>query len=228
MMPYKYRTPLIRSFCAIEAILAILLHTQGGMLGRHFSFTSVLLAFFFCFLFMEKSPAYLFTQLALLGTVLADSILVYGRPETTLAMCFFSVTQLAYAARLHTAMPPSRRPLHIAVRLLGSSVAILLVFLVAKEGTDALAVVSLFYFANLVMNAVYAFIFFEKPGLFAFGLLLFVFCDVFVGFSMLGGYLPLPDTALIDFLTSPPINMAWVFYLPSQVLLALSLRGLSH
>lgn len=211
-------------FCAVELILAILLHTERGMASRHLSFAAVVLACVFCFFYIEKSAAYIFTQSALIFTVAADSILVYNRMDyATLAMCFFSVTQLSYAARLHAVMPRAHRPYHFAVRLLGSLVAILLVYCLAGDTADALAVISLFYFANLLMNAVYAFVYFQKPGLFAIGLLLFVFCDIFVGFSMLGGYLSLPDTPFIRFLVSPPLNMAWVFYLPSQVLLSLSL-----
>ena len=222
-MPKRNSAVYVALLCTVELFLAFLIHLGVGVLSRHASFAAVVLACLFCFLYMERSRAYVFTQLALLFTVAADSILVYNRTEyTVLAMCFFSLTQLFYAARLHTVMPRAHRPYHAAVRLLGSSVAILLVYRFAGDAADALAVISLFYFANLLMNAMYAFVYFKSP-LLAIGLVLFVLCDIFIGFSMLGGYLPLPDTPLIGFLVSPPLNMAWIFYLPSQVLLSLSL-----
>ena len=214
----------VAAFCTVEAVLGILLHTQGGVLGMHFSYASVLLAFLFSFLFMGRYPAYICTQIALLFTVAADTILVFQHSEyTTLAMCFFSVTQVSYAVRLHIAMPRRVRPYHLAARVLLSAAAVGAVFIVVGKATDALAVISLFYFANLVLNAAFAFVDLRKNPLLAIGLCLFVLCDIFVGFSMLGGYLALPDTHLVNFLVSPPINMAWVFYLPSQAILGISL-----
>ena len=221
---YKRLSCFVTLFCLFELILGVLIHTLSGTLVAHFSYCAVLLAFAFCFFFFEKSPAYLFTQIALLFTVAADSILVFQHMEyATLAMCFFSVTQLSYAARLHASLPAKMRPCHLAVRTVLSAAAVGAVFVVVGKDTDALAVISLFYFANLLMNAAFAFVDFQKNPLFAFGLCLFVLCDVFVGFSMLGGYLALPDTRFVQFLVSPPINMAWVFYLPSQTILGISL-----
>ena len=215
---------LVAVFCMVEAVLGVLLHTPDGLVGMHFSYLSVLFAFLFCFLFIGRYPAYIFTQIALLFTVAADTILVFQHSDyTTLAMCFFSVTQVAYAIRLHTVMPAGVRPYHLAARVLFSSLAIGAVLVVVGKAADALAVISLFYFANLVLNAAFAFADFRKNPLLAIGLFLFVLCDIFVGFSMLGGYLSLPDTRFVRFLVSPPINMAWVFYLPSQAILGISL-----
>jgi hypothetical protein len=61
----------------------------------------------------------------------------------------------------------------------------------------------------------------------AVGLTLFLCCDTVIGLSFLNGYLPVGEsTALhrvIHWLTHPGFDPAWAFYLPSQMLLAVSL-----
>ena len=44
-----------------------------------------------------------------------------------------------------------------------------------------------------------------------------------MGFSVLGEYVSLSPDALLYRLVNPGFNLIWAFYLPSQVLLALSL-----
>ena len=209
-------------FSAVEAVLGLLLQITPVAASRHLSFAAVVLACLACPLLASRTRSYLFTQVALVFTVVADSILVYHRMEhAVLAMCAFSVTQLAYGARLYVTV--GRRAWQLALRLALSALALLLVRLVAGGTADALAYIALFYFANLLSNTLIACLGGRRQAVLATGLVLFVLCDVFVGFSMLGEYLPPPDTALIHFLSSPPINMAWVFYLPCTVLLVLSL-----
>ena len=206
-------------FSAVEAVLGLLLQITPVAASRHLSFAAVVLACLACPLLASRTRSYLFTQVALVFTVVADSILVYHRMEhAVLAMCAFSVTQLAYGARLYVTV--GRRAWQLALRLALSALALLLVRLVAGGTADALASIAL---ATLLSNTLIACLGGRRQAVLATGLVLFVLCDVFVGFSMLGEYLPPPDTALIHFLSSPPINMAWVFYLPCTVLLGLSL-----
>jgi hypothetical protein len=54
-------------------------------------------------------------------------------------------------------------------------------------------------------------------------LALFICCDVCIGLSLIEGYLPLSKGSLLYHLAHPGFNLAWVFYVPSQALLALSL-----
>lgn len=68
----------------------------------------------------------------------------------------------------------------------------------------------LFYFLNLCLNTAEAFSLGPKARRFAWGLLLFVLCDLCVGARSLG------------LLTSFTWWGSWLFYLPSQVLIVLS------
>ena len=78
-------------------------------------------------------------------------------------------------------------------------------------------------FANLIVNVAFAFVKFKRDCVLAIGLLLFLLCDFFVGMSMIGGYLPIEEGTFIYHLAHPSFNAAWLFYVPSQALLASSI-----
>ena len=77
----------------------------------------------------------------------------------------------------------------------------------------------------LITNIIFAFMLRPARPVFAIGLLLFLGCDTFVGLGMIEAYLPVNEGSLLYLLAHPPINMAWLFYTPSQTLLGLSLLG---
>ena len=139
-------------------------------------------------------------------------------------MIFFSVTQICYFLRLYFEdTDGKRKKWHLVCRIFLSLAAITLTLAVLGKNSDAVAVVSMFYYANLILNTVFAFIGFKKNPLFAIGLLLFILCDTVVGLSMIDGYLPVSQDSLIYKMTHPGFNLAWVFYVPSQTLLSISL-----
>ena len=212
------------AFLAIEALLGVLLQTASGRAVSLYSYASVLLAFLFCAVLALPTRAYLFTQLGLLFTVFADYFLVYLPVQKKLpAMLLFLVAQLCYYLRLRTAEHGKRRRTHALCRLGASLLALLLTLSVLRENADALALVSMLYYANLILNIVFAFAAAEKPPLFAVGLVLFLCCDTLIGLSLLGTYFPLSEGSLLYRIVYPGFNLAWAFYLPSQALIAISL-----
>ena len=52
---------------------------------------------------------------------------------------------------------------------------------------------------------------------------LFLLCDTVIGLSFLDGYLAVDKTSLIYRIIHPGFDLAWAFYLPSQMLLSISL-----
>ena len=82
----------------------------------------------------------------------------------------------------------------------------------------------MFYYANLVINIVFAFVQYKKSRLFAIGLLLFLGCDTLVGINaLLTQYITSPNAQAICNAIFGALNWAWIFYVPSQACLALSL-----
>ena len=222
----RLKTMIISSvFITLEIILGILLQTVQNSIPINLRYTAVIIACLFCFLFAEKSLPFLFTQIALLCTVGADFFLVYLEEIQQLpAMIFFSVTQIAYFLRLYFEDENKmRRKIHLILRAVISFLILLITFIVLQKNTDAVALVSMFYYANLILNAVFAFISFKKNPIFAIGLLFFILCDTVIGFSLIGTYLPIAEGSFIYKIIQPGFDLAWAFYVPSQSLLAISL-----
>ena len=110
------------------------------------------------------------------------------------------------------------------VRLGLIAIALSVTVLVLQENTDALALVSLCYYANLIFNIVMTFLQFKSDKLFPIALVLFLLCDTVIGLQVAcGGYLPITEGSLLYRIIFMPFNLSWFFYLPSQVLI--SLRG---
>ncbi len=224
----KSRPILILStvlFGAVEVLLGIFLQVSSGWRVIAFSYAAVALACLFCLLFVERSADYYLTQTALLFTVFADYFLVVASPIRQLpAMLFFSVTQLAYFGRIYLADDNGRRKrLHLILRAASVTAVTAVTVLVLGRKADAVALVSMFYYANLVLNLVFAFADFRKHVLLALGLLLFLGCDTFIGLAFLDIYFDIPADSLLYDVLYPGFDPAWAFYVPSQTLLAASL-----
>lgn len=212
-------------FLLAEIILGVLLQVSSGRASEIIEYSAIILACLFCVLFAERSLSYIFTQCALIFTVFADYFLVYSEEMQQLpAMLFFSVTQICYFLRLYFEdNDENRRKRHIICRISLSLAIIVITAAVLGKNCDALALVSMFYYANLILNAIFACIEFKKNPIFATGLILFILCDTVIGLSMIDSYLPLSPDAFIYKIIHPGFNLAWVFYLPSQTLLSISL-----
>lgn len=211
-------------FLATETLLGVAFQTGSGY-GRPLRFATVVLACLFCVLFAERSREYLLTQAALLLTVCADWFLVLPpSPNQLPGMVFFATAQLAYAARLYLSeRSPTRRRGQIISRVCLSVIAMAAAAFVLGKDTDAVALISLFYYVNLILNLVFAWTQIPKQAVMAVGLTLFLLCDTLVGFAFLDRYLTVAEGSLIDRINHPGFDLAWAFYLPSQMLLAVSL-----
>ncbi len=221
----KLLAVLTSLFLIAEAVLGVLLQTSQDVIPINLRYTAVIFACLFAVLFAERSKPYIFTQIALICTVGADYFLVYAEERQQLpAMIFFSVTQIAYFLRLYfDDGSKTRKKWHLILRATLSATIIVITWAVLGDNTDAVALVSMFYYANLFLNTVFAFVQFKKSGLFAIGLLLFILCDTVIGFSLIDTYLPIAQDSFIYSIIYPGFDLAWAFYLPSQALLATSL-----
>lgn len=192
--------------------------------GNEF-FASVALSCAFTVVAFSKTKSYALVQLGLLFSVIADVFLVLCEPMIQLpAMLAFSLAQVCYFLKLlFETESKTEKCVHISVRAIAIFAVIIATLAVLKGKTDALSIVSMLYYANLIVNAVFAFVHFRKSPAFAIGLLLFVLCDTIVGFKELSnGYM---NGGIIDAINNAlsGTNWAWFFYIPSQALIAISL-----
>ncbi len=224
-MKNKLAASLSVLFIFAEAVMGIIIQINGSEI---LCFSSVLLALLFSvqvFLLLVKNRDSLLTFLALLCTASADFCLLILDPrQQLLAMIFFSAVQLFYFMRLFSNATAKReRQVHIILRISVTAFAVLLCVIVLNEKTDALSLVSMFYYANLLVNLIYSFKYIKFSYLMPFGLLCFILCDTLVGLSEMSSiYLEIPEGTLLYKLIHPELNLVWLFYVPSQTLLALS------
>lgn len=213
------------AFLTVEAILGVLLQAAQDVISLNLRYTAVVLACLFTFLFAEKSRSYLLTQVALVATVFADYFLVLRTDMRQLpAMLFFAAAHIAYFLRLffedgRKTHRYTRLIVHAALSLIASVVTLA----VLGEACDALAIVSIFCYVNLILNIVFSCLTFKQNALLSIGLILFLLCDTVIGLIFIKAYLPIPPDSFLYTIILPSFDLAWAFYLPSQALLAISL-----
>jgi uncharacterized membrane protein YhhN len=185
--------------------------------------TSQYLAIILCFVYAalnyKKDSLLILAGLAF--TLGADYCLVVAQPMQQLwGMVFFMGTQTMYAIYLQL---KSRNKILLIIRIALVVLAEGIALIVLGEKLDPLAAVSMYYYANLIMNLVEAFTMFRAEKQMSIGLLLFLLCDTVIGLQVAcGGYLPIAKESWLYQLIFMPFNLSWFFYLPSQVLIALS------
>ena len=212
-------------FLVIEALLQVLVQITSGETNDFVSYSVVALAAIFTLVCFERTKSYLLTQAATITTLCADLFLVVIDPMIQLpAMIFFSGTQICYFLRLYFETNTKKeRQIHIVLRGILTLTVLIFTLIVLKEKTDALSMVSMFYYTNLIFNVVFAFIHFNKSKAFAFGLLLFLLCDTIIGLDIMAkSYITGEWIEALNSLLSS-MNWAWIFYVPSQALIAISL-----
>ena len=200
--------------------------SHGGNILR---FTSVALAFFFSLLSFAKwdgmraKKTYLL-QCGLLTTVCADVCLVLLTPMERLGgMVFFCFTQLFYLLYLFSQQTDAReKKIHLIVRLSLTCVLPLLALCVLGDGTDLLSILSVIYYANLIVNICFSARIKRGTLLLLIGLISFALCDLFVGLGTLCElYLDVEKTSFIYRITHTSMDVIWFFYIPSQTLISL-------
>ncbi len=213
-------------FVTAEIALGCLLQTTAGFIANIYRFCAIVLSCAFCFLLMRRSRNYFLIQIGLIFTVCADWFLVIKEPRLQLeGMICFSAVQICYAIMLFSHCKSVKRALwHTAIRLIACGIALLATALVLGDKTDAVSLVSMFYYANILLNMATAFGNIGRNVIFPIALLLFVACDTCIGLHLLFvDYVGGTNNVIVDFITGLQFDIAWAFYLPSQMLIPLSL-----
>ena len=155
----KLKLTLITFFCIAETILFFLVQATTGSTCTFVSYFSIILAFAFMITNAGLTKNYLLMQIGLFCTLAADLFLVVLEPMQQLpAMFFFSGTQICYFLRLYFNQTSRKeKNIHLILRAGVSVFAIILAIIILKDGTDALSIVSMFYYSNLVVNVIVAF-----------------------------------------------------------------------
>lgn len=207
--------PLLEG-CLYLAFLSLDLFLPGSGWDISLKYLSILLCF--CFVLGNgEGRDSLLMKTALGFTLLADLFLLVLDHWYLIGVACFCVVQLLYLTRI-AKLRPEKLPLRLALR--GLLVVAALITAWRLGALDGLTALSLFYFSQLICNAL------ESLSLgipfrgFSLGLFLFVGCDLCVGLQNLSAWFPAAGGPLVEFAR---VGM-WLFYLPSQVLISLSVK----
>lgn len=203
-------TALTAAFLAVEGALYAVFLTMD-ILGRGgqtlwLKYAGILLCLAFAVLCALRGGDKLVAP-ALLLTACADWFLLIQNEHLVLGVALFIGVQAIYLLRLYKAGAGAAVPLRLLL------IVVMLTILFWLDLATPLTLLALFYFSQLLANTILAWGI-PRMRRFALGLILFVGCDVCVGLFNSPGLFP-SLTGLVS------VGM-WFFYLPSQVLIALS------
>ena len=172
---------------------------------------------------LSKSKVNFWLMLGLTFTLLADTFLVLIQSQQTLAMVLFSITQICYFMVLYD-INQNKKLLQLNLALRGGLFIILslVAILVLGSAFSLLVFISMFYFSNLFFNLIFSGINIKKSPLLFCGFLLFLLCDILIGLQVLTTIITVPALENILSYFNTYFDLAWVFYLPSQLLITLS------
>lgn len=212
------------SFISIEVILYILiLFADLDGWHRFVSFMSIFVCFVYVLLIHKKNDMdYNIMRLAFIATLAADYFLTLHSEEQVLGTFLFFLSQVMFFFRIHLSyqrIKPKIIYLYTAV----FSIFVLMFYLIL-ESIDVLIIVSLLYFSFLLLNMIFSWMTHKRYILFTIGLTCYIAADLMVAMHMADPYITFATPSIFSYLTSTPINLIWLFYLPTQVLLALSTK----
>ena len=209
-------------FVAVQLMLFPLIQFTPADPSAFWSYVSIILVVAMGFIAFDCEASGYFIKVGLVFTLVADYFLVIDTERLLEGVIAFIFVQAAYFAYLFVNESQRVvRVVNVASRLTISLVLTVAAFFVLKEDTDALAIASVLYYANLIINAVFAFMLGKRARVFAIGLVLFAMCDLCIGLEVLFSQYLASDA--LSFFYGARLNLPWVFYQPSQVLIAMYL-----
>lgn len=207
-------------FIIVEAVIyaAFVFADFSGKESTQIKYCGIALCFIYAVLSCRNGKDYVFLCVAFVFTLVADWFLLVKNSDYVFGVAAFIVAQTVYLLRLISFGVNVKRT--IIVRLVVTISAISVLFV--ADLADWLTVLVAIYFVALVTNCVDSYTLFKygaKNKLFAIGLTLFILCDVSVGLNNFSSYF---NVSAINRLIKAATYLMWIFYLPSQVLIALS------
>lgn len=234
---YKLKVSI---FLIIEILMYSIFLTHDVLVKTNHNFSNCIkyMSIIVCFLFVisERNKNRLDKNLLMTGmffTLCADWFLLLHE-DYTIGVSFFIVVQFLYMLRIENlsdrqdnSMKCNRILYKIGFNILFVTLALIIASFL-KLNLDILLVIILYYFASIVNNticALYLSIHNQSQWqytIFAIGMVLFLLCDINVGIYNIKDFL-MVDHMLIDRISHISAIAMWLFYLPSQVCISLSI-----
>ena len=221
----KHKKYLIAASIGFVALQILFVHLMYNVAFSFFSYVCVISSCLFCSVLSDGSRSWLFTQLGLIGTVGADLFLVFLPVQRRAAgMVFFCAVQVFYFLRLYLEDEnKTRRSVNLILRSVASVAMLIITPLVLGSRMDAVSILSMFYYAHLICNVLFAFLNFKSSRIFALALLAFILSDTLLGFQYLSDYFLIPRGSFIYYAIFFGKKICYPFYILSQLLSPISM-----
>ena len=224
-MTKKKSIPLIL-FILIHLILYLFIYAFKIITGKTETIADYIVVIS-CFLFslvyfiIKRNSNTLIFVIAFLFTILADTNLLILDDNYELGILAFIIVQFAYFWYILKNMyTKDNYGYLIAIRLITIVIGVIASLIVQID--KLLVCLVIIYISNLVINLIISIIPRKRNLLFSLGLFLFLLCVICVGCYNIGDIIDISNTSLFYKIANLPFNIAWLFYHPSQVLLAIS------
>jgi len=206
--------------------------------SNYLKFTGIILCFLFTVLFpgpKEDRTDTSILRAALLFTLISDWFILI-LDYYVIGIITFCIVQFLYLIRLgiwRNQMDPAggaKIILKNFIRNLFFALFIIIILNAVKIRMEWLVLVTCFYFTGILFNVWDSIIIACKSKVknrirYAFGMVLFLLCDINVGLFNLSGFLA---SSWFDLIYSFSTVAMWLFYLPAQVIISLSVGNIQN
>lgn len=219
----RYFLIILSIYLLFQLILYILLHTTSSLNYTYGCYSVIvcgLIVSSLIYVIYHKKYIYLIV-IAQGFTLISDTFLVLMDDYYNIALISFIFVQIfyyLYIMSLHKFKYNLPRKIFLIIRLAIIPIMII-VTIIIKDLTIFLASI---YFVNLFLNFIESCMSFKFNKLLPFGLLLFIFCDIFVGINNIADFINISTNSFIYKIIVSDVDFMWLFYHPSQVLLSIS------
>ena len=159
---------------------------------------------------------------AQLFTLISDTFLVLLDDYYLIALSSFIIVQIFYYLYILSFTNFKLDNKHQIILIIRIAIFIIILGLfIFITIVDVLVFLALEYFAFLLFNFVESIFVFKSNILLPFGLFLFILCDLCVGCYNIVDIIDIKQDNIIYLIANFQINLSWIFYHPSQVILSL-------
>lgn len=212
---------ITKAFIIIEVLIFIfaIFIFDFNVSMRYFA---ILCCYTYC-MFQAKSKDTSLMCIAFIFTLISDLFLLVINDYFEVGVLFFIIVQGLYFYRLIIVNKLKYNLIYLIVFVI---LIFQIMFLILIKEYDLLVFLSIIYFTTLIFNVIISTKNYKINIYFALGLVLFLCCDIFVGLGNIDLYVNLPN--FINKIINLNFDFQWFFYIPSQVLIALSINKNKH
>lgn len=208
-----------KCFITIELLLWVTIIFIKPKTTINLHYLSIIITFIYIVSMFSFQKKYLLMLYAFSMTLIADLFLTYLDIFQTLGTAFFFMTQFFIYYKQRTDQNIDKT-IYIFIFI---DLILTLVIYYLLQTIDPLLIISIAYISMLLTNIIYTFLIINKNYFLMIGLIFQLLADIFVALGESSPYIEF-NQGILYLLIHLNINMIWLFYIPAQTLIAISVN----